>query len=108
VRPGFVGRALVTDFSDLIESVGLDRAKALYGEVWSAYDQVYRVVAEERIDCHLERCGRFIPVFSQRQYDSFARKLEIQRVLEFFGQEAVARVVRESPKLSRPSDVKAN
>jgi glycine/D-amino acid oxidase-like deaminating enzyme len=76
---GFVGRALVNDFADLIESVGLDRAKALYGEVWAAYDQVYRVVAEEGIDCHLERCGRFIPVFSQRQYDSFARKLEIQR-----------------------------
>jgi glycine/D-amino acid oxidase-like deaminating enzyme len=76
---GFVGRALVTDFADLIESAGLDRAKALYGEVWAAYDQVYRVVAEEGIDCHLERCGRFIPVFSQRQYDSFARKLEIQR-----------------------------
>jgi hypothetical protein len=31
------------------------------------------------------------------------RKLEIQKVLEFFGQEAVARVVRESPKLVEPS-----
>ena len=31
------------------------------------------------------------------------RKLEIQKVLEFFGQEAVARVVRESPKLIDPS-----
>lgn len=30
------------------------------------------------------------------------RKLEIQAVLEFFGQEAVARVVRESPKLVVP------
>ena len=31
------------------------------------------------------------------------RKLDVQRVLEFFGQEAVARVVRESPKLIDPS-----
>jgi hypothetical protein len=31
------------------------------------------------------------------------RKLEIQKVLEFFGQEAVGRVVRESPKLIDPS-----
>lgn len=31
-----------------------------------------------------------------------ARKLEVQQVLEFFGQEAVARVVRESPKLIEP------
>jgi hypothetical protein len=32
-----------------------------------------------------------------------ARKLDVQRVLEFFGQEAVARVVRESPRLHDPS-----
>jgi hypothetical protein len=32
-----------------------------------------------------------------------ARKLDVQRVLEFFGQEAVARVVRDSPKLHDPS-----
>jgi hypothetical protein len=31
------------------------------------------------------------------------KKLDVQRVLEFFGQEAVARVVRESPKLIDPS-----
>lgn len=31
------------------------------------------------------------------------KKLEVQRVLEFFGQEAVAKVVRDSPKLHEPS-----
>jgi len=31
------------------------------------------------------------------------KKLEVQRVLEFFGPEAVARVVRDSPKLIDPS-----
>jgi len=31
------------------------------------------------------------------------KKLEVQKVLEFFGQDAVARVVRESPKLQEPS-----
>ena len=31
------------------------------------------------------------------------RKLEVQKVLEFFGQEEVARVVRESPKLVEPA-----
>jgi hypothetical protein len=30
------------------------------------------------------------------------KKLDVQKVLEFFGQEAVARVVRESPKLHEP------
>jgi hypothetical protein len=31
------------------------------------------------------------------------KKLEIQKVLEFFGQETVARVVRDSPKLKEPA-----
>ena len=30
------------------------------------------------------------------------KKLEVQKVLEFFGQDAVARVVRDSPKLHEP------
>jgi hypothetical protein len=30
------------------------------------------------------------------------KKLDVQKVLEFFGQEAVARVVRDSPKLHEP------
>ena len=32
-----------------------------------------------------------------------ARKLEVQKVLEFFGQEAVARVVHASPRLQEPT-----
>lgn len=31
-----------------------------------------------------------------------AKKLEVQQILEFFGQEAVAQVVRDSPKLQSP------
>lgn len=31
-----------------------------------------------------------------------AKKLEVQKVLEFFGQDAVARVVRDSPRLHEP------
>lgn len=40
----------------------------------------------------------------QKQHTAAAntQKLDIQRVLEFFGEEAVARVVRESPKLHEP------
>jgi hypothetical protein len=32
------------------------------------------------------------------------KKLEVQQVLEFFGQETVAKVVQASPKLHDPSD----
>lgn len=34
------------------------------------------------------------------------KKLEVQQILEFFGQEAVAKVVQESPKLHDPTQVK--
>ena len=33
------------------------------------------------------------------------KKLEVQHILEFFGQEAVAKVVQESPKLHSPDSV---
>lgn len=36
------------------------------------------------------------------------KKLEVQQVLEFFGQETVAKVVKASPKLHDPSDPAAN
>jgi superfamily II DNA helicase RecQ len=32
------------------------------------------------------------------------KKLEVQQVLEFFGQDTVAKVVKASPKLHDPSD----
>ena len=40
----------------------------------------------------------------QRTAAANGKKLEIQQVLEFFGQEAVAKVVRESPKLHEPAE----
>ncbi len=36
------------------------------------------------------------------------KKLEVQQVLEFFGQDTVAKVVKASPKLHDPSDQAAN
>ncbi len=75
---GFVGRALKDDFTDLIARHGLAFARRAYEEVWAAYAFVFQLVESESIPCHLERCGRFIPVFSQRQYDKLARELEVR------------------------------
>jgi hypothetical protein len=36
------------------------------------------------------------------------KKLEVQQVLEFFGQDTVAKVVKASPKLHDPSDPSSN
>ncbi len=44
----------------------------------AAYDYVFQIIAEEGIDAALQRCGRFIPVFSERQYDKLAREMELR------------------------------
>lgn len=65
--------------------------------------------AQERIKKFEEEIANLKRVMQQRVeeqntvvHSCNARKLEIQKVLEFFGQEAVGRVVRESPKLQEP------
>jgi hypothetical protein len=65
--------------------------------------------ADQRIKQYEEEIVRLRTVMQQRVEEQAAavrscnsRKLEVQKVLEFFGQEAVAKVVRDSPKLHEP------
>ncbi len=66
--------------------------------------------AERKIAAFEEEIRRIRQVVAERVQEQVGvvnacnqRKLEVQRVLEFFGQEAVARVVRDSPKLIDPT-----
>jgi hypothetical protein len=66
--------------------------------------------ADLRIKQYEEEIVKLRSVMQQRVEEQQAvvkscndKKLEIQKVLEFFGQETVARVVRESPKLKEPA-----
>jgi hypothetical protein len=66
--------------------------------------------AELRVKQYQEEIVKLRSVMQQRVEEQQAvvkscndKKLEIQKVLEFFGQDAVARVVRESPKLKEPA-----
>jgi hypothetical protein len=66
--------------------------------------------AEQRIRQLEEEIGGLRKAMQQRveeQHKMMAacntKKLEVQKVLEFFGQDAVARVVRESAKLQEPN-----
>src|SRR5262245_51009671 len=66
--------------------------------------------AEMRIKQYEEEIVKLKTVMQQRVEEQQAvikrcndKKLEIQKVLEFFGQETVARVVRDSPKLKEPA-----
>jgi len=65
--------------------------------------------AEQRIKQYEEEIVKLRNVMQDRVNEQQAvmkacndKKLDVQKVLEFFGQEAVARVVRESPKLQEP------
>ena len=67
--------------------------------------------AEQRIKQYEEEIVKLKTVMQERvdEQQSVIRacnekKLEVQKVLEFFGQEAVARVVRDSPKLHEPAE----
>ncbi|HEX5854580.1 MAG TPA: hypothetical protein VFZ57_03090, partial [Thermoanaerobaculia bacterium] len=65
--------------------------------------------SEKRITQFTEEIRRIRTVMEGRMAEQQAviaacneKKLGIQKVLEFFGQETVARVVRDSPKLVEP------
>jgi len=66
--------------------------------------------AEQRIKQYEEEIVKLRTVMQQRVTEQQTvvkscndKKLEVQKVLEFFGQDAVARVVRDSPKLHEPA-----
>src|ERR1043165_3692951 len=67
------------------------------------------VEGEQRIKQYEDEIVKLRTVMQQRVEEQQAvvkscndKKLEVQKVLEFFGQDAVARVVKESPKLHEP------
>ncbi|HEV7919724.1 MAG TPA: hypothetical protein VGR02_02920 [Thermoanaerobaculia bacterium] len=66
--------------------------------------------ADQRIKQYEEEIVKLRKIMQERVDEQNAvvhrcnsQKLEVQKVLEFFGQEAVARVVRESPRLHEPA-----
>lgn len=66
--------------------------------------------ADQRIKQYEQEIVKLRTVMQQRVEEQAAavrscnsKKLEVQKVLEFFGQEAVAKVVRDSPKLHEPT-----
>jgi hypothetical protein len=108
-------KAFGVPIAKIIEA-GVHEVQALEGYIQADARDTRKVIEESqrRIAEHEEEINQIKTVMTQRGEEQQAVmkscndfKLEIQRVLEFFGQEAVARVVRESPKLTSPSDTKA-
>jgi hypothetical protein len=97
---------------DKIIETGVGEIQALEGYIRSCATDTDRLLAESRARIQqLENEVRDVrTVMEQRTREQEtitaacnAKKVDVQRVLEFFGQDAVARVVRDSPKLHDPS-----
>jgi hypothetical protein len=104
-------RAFNIPVEKIIES-GAQELQALEAYIRTGAADVEKVTleADDRIKQYEEEITRLKTVMQQRvdeQNKVIAncnkKKLDVQKVLEFFGQDAVARVVRESPKLQEPS-----
>lgn len=98
---------------DKIIEAGVEQVQALEGYQRSGAADCAKVCdeAEKRIRDLEEEIKRIRQVMQESVASQQAvvratndRKLEIQKVLEFFGMEAVARVVKESAKLVDPKD----
>ena len=107
-------RAFNVPVEKIIES-GAQQLQALEAYIRAGAADVEKVTleADQRIKQYQEEIERLKTVMKQRVDEQNAvisscnnKKLDVQKVLEFFGQEAVARVVRESPKLQEPSPTK--
>jgi hypothetical protein len=96
---------------DNIIEAGAQELQALEAYIRSGAGDTQKVTdeADQRIKQYEEEIVKLRQVMQQRVEEQQAvvkncnaRKLEVQKVLEFFGQDAVAKVVRESPKLQEP------
>ena len=101
---------------DGIIEAGAREIQALEGYIQTGARDAQQVLADgaRRIAELEQEMERVRTVMTERTSEQQAvvtacnqKKLGIQSVLEFFGREAVARVVRESPKLIDPSAGKA-
>jgi hypothetical protein len=112
-------QASLTAFGVPIESIieaAVEEIQALEGYIRTGASDTQKVAeeADARIRKAEEEIRTLRQVVQQRVEEQQKvtrtcndKKLEIQSILEFFGQEAVARVVKESPKLVDPSNASA-
>jgi hypothetical protein len=103
-------RAFGVPIEKIIEA-GAQELQALEAYIRAGASDTEKVTAEadQRIKQYEEEIVKLKTVMQERVSEQQSvigscneKKLEVQKVLEFFGQEAVARVVRDSPKLHEP------
>jgi len=104
-------RAFGVPIEQIIEATAEEiQALEAYIRTGAADTEKVTAAAEQRIKQYEEEIVKLRTVMRDRVDEQQAvirtcndKKLEVQKVLEFFGQDAVAKVVKESPKLTEPS-----
>jgi hypothetical protein len=103
-------KAFGVPIDEIIEA-GVGEIQALEGYIRAGSGDTQQVLAdaEKRIKLYEDEIRQLRGIMEQRVAEQQAvvkacndKKLSVQQVLEFFGQEAVSRVVQASPKLQTP------
>ena len=63
-------------FGQMIKTLGMDRAMAVYGEGVAARESLARFIADEEIDCGFEYVGRFTGANNPQDYDRMGREAD--------------------------------
>lgn len=108
-------QASLTAFGVPIDSIieaAVSEIQALEGYIRTGANDTQKVAeeADKRIRMYEDEIRQLREVIQQRVDEQHSvtklcneKKLEVQQILEFFGQEAVGRVVKASPKLIEPT-----
>lgn len=75
---GYVGRTLKHGFGEIMEQEGLDKAKAVYGELMEAFLAVRDTVRDEKIECHYRQQGRLLLATSTAMHEAMAREFALR------------------------------
>lgn len=78
---GFVGKTLKHSLTEIVHALGEDAALGLYREAGTAYQLVFELVEREGLACHLNRGGRLILSYSERQQNGLLADLELKQRL---------------------------
>jgi glycine/D-amino acid oxidase-like deaminating enzyme len=85
---GITSGNLRLSHGQLTKRFGLERADAIVAEAKAAREDLYRFIAEEKVNCDFAQTGRFSGASNPGDYDNLAREAELLR--NRFGIEAHA------------------
>ncbi|MFO0997299.1 MAG: FAD-binding oxidoreductase [Alphaproteobacteria bacterium] len=74
---GFIGSALRSTLTSVIEHFGTERASAMGKEAVAAHRYLVSLIQREQISCHFVYCGRLMPAHSPAAYEALARELDL-------------------------------